>query len=186
MTSQDLSQETKTSFLRISCLRWSVSTQSITHVWAHCGVRAHLEHRDALLSKLTEHKTTLCLSAVLFLCVCVSSHMQQTAPSVCILSIEGARCGVLWSTTTQAAVVLLPGSPCVQQPNCYNFHDEANLLKASPSLTLGRYPSADWGDASLPLIHTHTEKTYNVVSSYPSPPSCFEFKSIFRWWRWLP
>lgn len=55
-----------------------------------------LDHKDALLFKPTAHRTTLCLSVVVFVCVCVSSHMQQTAPSVCILSIEGARCGVLW------------------------------------------------------------------------------------------
>lgn len=43
---------------------------------------AAYEHTDKLVSKLT----SMCA---------FSAHSQQTAPSVCVLSIEGARCGVL-------------------------------------------------------------------------------------------
>ena len=88
MTSWDLWQETRTPFLRISCWQWSVSSQWLACVWAHCGIRAHLMHP----SQQTAHTTALCPSIIMFVFMCVSSH----TPSVCILSIDGARCGVLW------------------------------------------------------------------------------------------
>lgn len=92
MTSQDLSQETRTPFLRISCLQWSVSTQWITCIWAHCGVRAHLMHS----SQPTAHKTTLSKCHYVCIYVCFITYTADSTVCVCILSMEGARCGVLW------------------------------------------------------------------------------------------
>lgn len=137
MISQDPSLETRTLSLRTSCSWWSVSTQHIQHVWPHCGVRANpITKMHFCINQRSTHSHSLSQCG----CFClmrVSSHMWRTAPRACILSIEDARCGVLWLAGTEGAVVWLPGRPRIQQPNCCNFHDEANLLKARPSLTLG-------------------------------------------------
>lgn len=94
-TSRDRSQKTRTLFLRISCLRLSVSTQWITDMRAHCGVSTRfITKTHSCVNK--QHTKPLVVQMWLCFYMCVSSPVQQTAPSVCILSIESARCEVLW------------------------------------------------------------------------------------------
>lgn len=164
--------------------KYPINNAHKSTLWPQCT----LDHKDALLSKLTRHKPALCQHAVVFLCVCVCARacfIPYVADSTVCVYIVYRRCQ-MWLVAvraTQTVVVWVPEQPCVQQPNCYNFHDEANLLKTSPSLTLGCSPS-------LPFIHVHWH-TYSVLSS--SLAKTWKLiggqgdlcKSIVRRWQWL-
>lgn len=121
-----------------------------TCTWAHRGVRAHLMHSFPLAA----HKSALCQRVIIFVFMCVSSHTADSTG--CVLVVN--RCCQMWSDFiggTQAGLVRPPGSSHVQQPNCCNPCDGANLLNAGPSLPLGCCPSV-WMGRCILTIHWST------------------------------
>lgn len=63
-----------------------------------------LDHKDALLSKLTAHKTTLCLTVAVFVCVCFIPYAADSTVCVYIVYRKCQMQGVVVSRT-QAVVV---------------------------------------------------------------------------------
>lgn len=128
--------------------------------WAHRGIRAHLMHSFPHAA----HKSALCQRVIIFVFMCVSSHTADSTGCVLIVS----RCCQMWSDFiggTQAGLVWPPGSSYVQQPNCCNPCDGANLLNAGPSLLLGRCPSV-WMRRCILTVHlsTNTYLQYHFYS----------------------
>lgn len=121
-----------------------------TCTWAHRGVRAHLMPSFPLAA----HKSALCQRVIIFVFMCVSSHTADSTG--CVLVVN--RCCQMWSDFiggTQAGLVRPPGSSHVQQPNCCNPCDGANLLNAGPSLPLGCCPSV-WMGRCILTVHWST------------------------------
>lgn len=118
-----------------------------TCAWAYCGVRAHLIHSFPHAA----HKSTLCQRVIIFVFMCVASLAADNTG--CVLVVN--RCCQMWRDFiggTQALLVGLPGFSRVQQPNCCNPCDGANLLNAGPSLALGRSPSL-WMKRCILTVH---------------------------------
>lgn len=115
----------------------------------------------------TQHTKALCVKESLFLYLCVFHHTPQTAQAVCSSSIDVARCGVILLEAQQAGLVRPPGSSYVQQPNCCNPCDGANLLNAGPSLLLGHCPSV-WMRRCILTVHlstaTHVQYHFYTLS----------------------
>lgn len=124
--------------------------------WAYCGVRAHLFPHAA-------HKSTLCERVIIFVFMCVASHTADGTGSELVVN----RCCQMWRDFiggTQAALVRLPGFSHVQQPNCCNLCDGANLLIAGPSLPLGCSTSL-WMRRCVLTVHLRT-LTYALYHFY--------------------
>lgn len=157
-TSQGPSAETRTPSLRILFLRWNVSTQ-----WK-CAHEPIVASENMIPH--AAHKSALCQRVIIFVFMCVSSHTADSTG--CVLVVN--RCCQMWSDFiggTQAGLVRPPGSSYVQQPNCCNPCDGANLLNAGPSLLLGHCPSV-WMRRCILTVHlstaTHVQYHFYTLS----------------------
>lgn len=80
--------------------KYPINNMHTSTLWRQSTV----DHKDALFSKPTTHKTTLCLSVAVFVCVCFITYAADSTVCVYIVYRRCQMWGVVVSGT-QAVVV---------------------------------------------------------------------------------